>query len=254
MRIKSLKGNKLSHHNLGAFFSGIDINDLKSATDTNNFIFSITVDNFQKYVGKIAYKVKGIATPTLKGIDNTGKEFTFTSKEISFEEVIIHDCTFEFEDEVLTLDEEFLGFVERIIKEASTKTTVYKNAYTPPKTFNSFQKQQSFDFTKDENDFSIEEEFIFQILTGRVPTGIETLYKAIEEVTRWNMKNPDKVQKILLHLNETLPYYAHTKQEKKEFLKSINKELEKLTNFYQYRVDIKSWLAILKNSITNISK
>ena len=84
-----------SHHNLGAFFSGTDMNELKNNSSNYNYYISLVVDFVKTPVCKIGFPVENSIKSSM--IDNNGKKFTTCSIKKDIE---IFDLDVEYESKV----------------------------------------------------------------------------------------------------------------------------------------------------------
>ncbi len=128
--------NLHSHHDLGAFFSGQDLSELRDKAE-DNFYLMLVVDN----KGIDSWKVK-CAWPTDEKITKTiSGFFGFTSKQIEEEVRVINemdlDISCEEEGELTTRIEEIGGYQKAVIQPEidypSFRNQYAANDYNPDK-------------------------------------------------------------------------------------------------------------------------
>lgn len=125
-------GHIHSHHNMNAYFSGTDMQELKDNCINHSYYVSLIVNNMGKMVAKIAIvgekKNKATSNYTFKGLK--GNLITIP-KEIDSTENVMYTVDMEIHKETETLDEFFVKRVEDIIE----KKRVVHNSYASTPNF-----------------------------------------------------------------------------------------------------------------------
>lgn len=124
-----------THHNMGAFISNTDNNDLVTNAKAYNFYISLVVDFRESYVCKIAIPAN---TETIKKayiLDEEGNRIeSITNYEE--EEVIIADLEIEFEQSEYTIPEWMSGKIVDLKKASVDKTRTQSSYYSKNNTNN----------------------------------------------------------------------------------------------------------------------
>jgi proteasome lid subunit RPN8/RPN11 len=133
-----------SHHNMEAFFSGEDDDELCDGAYTNNIYVSLIVNNRGKRVARIAYA--GIPASKMTSRDEKGDVYTLNLNENviipdALKPVLYHEC--DVQEEIVTLDlpKDFLKAVQNILIRPSFEST--KIAKANSQYFNSFKKENA---------------------------------------------------------------------------------------------------------------
>ena len=125
-----------SHHNISAFFSSTDINDLVVNHDKYDYYLSLVVNVAKSYVAKLAFSG---TTKVIRTFKENGSLIEYVSEEPT---MFIGDLTVELGIESYNYPEWFINRINEL-KEAMKKplyTLHTSNPYTPmkPKNYNSF--------------------------------------------------------------------------------------------------------------------
>jgi proteasome lid subunit RPN8/RPN11 len=140
-----------SHHTMDTYFSGTDLDELRSNVKHHNIYFSLIVNNAHKYTGKIA----SIAEVTYKSFKDDSKKITTTK-------IIEQDCKFIFQNNV---PQEYINRYTKIEKEyeASKKIKTYMGIHSGIR-----QQLKTVENSKETIDFNLDgvEEYIFDGLGG----------------------------------------------------------------------------------------
>ena len=243
-RLDWKQGDIHSHHNLGSFFSGTDYKDLHHQANTSNVILSITVDNKNLYVGKVATKARAeIADIVYTARDEDGKTYPFTQQKQSLEITTIFNCVFEFEDSSVVVDDEFAANVERIIKEANTKAFTpttqipqYDYNYGKQTSRDNYYKQSVFQ-EEDEEELTMEEELFMTSLLNRNTRFTDTMYEAIKSFVHDKMPLKAKLALFRKNFLESLVTYTNVLEEKKELCEGVLDVIKENRISFPYVID-----------------
>ena len=262
-RLDWKQGDIHSHHNLGSFFSSTDYKDLHHQTNTSNVILSITVDNKNLYVGKVATKARAeTADIVYTARDEDGKVYPFTQQKQSLEIVTVFNCIFEFEDSSVTVDEEFAKNVDRIIKEAEVKTPAFQtgyqhsfgqgfgqqNSYKPK---DDYYKQPVFQ-TEEEEDLTMEEELFMTAILGRNPRFTDTMYLSLRDFVIDKMPLKAKLAYFNKNFIEALSTYTNVLEEKIELCEGVIEVIKENKTTFPYVMEellkeVSNIITIIKN-------
>ena len=262
-RLDWKQGDIHSHHNLGSFFSSTDYNDLRKQTDTSNVILSITVDNKNLYVGKVATKAKADTTEIkYMARDENGKYYPLAHQNQSLEIITIFNCVFEFEDESLIVDDEFASNVDRIIKEAEKKTTQFPayqhsfgqgvGSHNQYKDSDYYFKTPEYSSISEEDTLTMEEDIFITALLGRSPKFTDTLYLSIKDFVLDKMPLKAKLAYFSKNLTEALTSYTEVLSEKIELCEGVVEVIKENKMSFPYVMEelikeMSNYIEVLKN-------
>lgn len=135
-----------SHHTMQTYFSGTDLDELRSNVKHHNIYFSLIVNNAHKYTAKIA----SIANIEYKSFKNDSKKITATK-------IIEQDCYFVFQNNV---PEEYIERYKEIEKEFNVKKNIKHYMGIYPGIRHQLNKVEN---SKETIDFNLDgvEEYIF---------------------------------------------------------------------------------------------
>lgn len=142
-----------THHNMSAFFSGTDWENLEDRADMSNYFMMLVVNFNGKYCAKVAFKakIKNAGAPVLEFSNNSDSIPVINLTEDKEREVlVVMDCDIIHEVPVVTVTKEF----EDRYKEVKEKIEEEKKAvkvwpkYSPPATQSKFWKDDWNDHSK----------------------------------------------------------------------------------------------------------
>ena len=108
-----------THHNMNAFFSGVDIDELITNAEQFNYYISLVVNFAKSYVCKIIFPSKSTINKTYSITDQDGKLIEINTKE-EVTEYLEGDLTIEFKNK--KNEEPWLFNRIKVLKAAKTKT------------------------------------------------------------------------------------------------------------------------------------
>lgn len=183
-------GHVHSHNNMGTFFSGTDMDELKDNASNHLFYLSIIVNNYNSIVGKVAIFSEATIPSKFKVKNEEGAD-SYINLQLNQEvenALLVYDCVFE-ENPFELIEESFKDRLKKIIAKSEKKTSFYSNPYTAPfqssyaqrqdaierSSFNyaqpndfRFHKDSDFledDFTEEDVDLDVTDFFVEQYLT-----------------------------------------------------------------------------------------
>ena len=95
-----------SHHNMSAFFSGVDMDELKTNCKNHNLYLSLIVNFDEKYVAKAAIPSKTSVIRSYEILDDKGNKLTFSDEKIE-SDIFILDLDVEIESKNFSVDDWF---------------------------------------------------------------------------------------------------------------------------------------------------
>lgn len=99
-----------THHNMGAFFSGTDWENLEDRAEVSNYFMMLVVNFNGKYCAKVAFKakIKNPGTPVLEFCNNSDSIPVINLQEDAEREVlVVMDCDIIHEVPVITVTKDF---------------------------------------------------------------------------------------------------------------------------------------------------
>ena len=183
-----------SHNNMATFFSGTDLETLRTEGNDINHFVSLIVNNAGKYTAAITRKIKYIQSRIIK-YDSYEGEVASTEDGVTGEEIEWFNLDIEFEK---TTNDEFSiiqSRLDEIKKSKAPKTPSYTNynsstsfkPETPPKTpsyyepslfspFNYTQKKESTESSKQDTTPNLDvDTLVAELLTGCVLSTAKTV-------------------------------------------------------------------------------
>lgn len=129
----SLKAHHIhTHHNMNAFFSGTDWENLEDRAIVSNYFLMLIVNFSGDYKAKVAFKANLEASPTKIVFANNDDGFEpmtlGSSKE--GERLVVMDCKIEMEDTPVTVPQEFEDRYNRVVEAAKQEAEEKKKSYT----------------------------------------------------------------------------------------------------------------------------
>lgn len=110
-----------SHHNMKAYFSGTDIDELKTNSKKHNFYLSLVVNVDEDYAAKVAFPSKVDITENHNILDKNGNTISFAKRSKLSESVLDIDLGIEIEQDVSLED----WFKDRIKELKATPSRSY---------------------------------------------------------------------------------------------------------------------------------
>jgi len=117
-----------SHHNMSAFFSGTDMDELKTNCKKHNLYLSLVVNFNEKYVAKIALPSKTSVVRSYELLDDYGNPITFSKTETE-SDIFIIDLDVEIEDVQFSVEPWFETRFKEVKAEADKPKYVAPTAY-----------------------------------------------------------------------------------------------------------------------------
>lgn len=127
-------GHIHSHHTMETYFSGVDMDELKTNSVSHNFYLSLIVNNFGDFVAKVSFegnaqrKIKGVPLTTL---DGDGNEYEVLKRDYVVEEKVLfeYDCDVVSKVETISVSEDFSGKVQGIIDREEARKKKLQMSY-----------------------------------------------------------------------------------------------------------------------------
>ncbi len=129
-----------THHNMNAFFSGTDWENLEDRADVSNYFMMLVVNFSGKYCAKVAFKakIKNSGTPMLEFVNNSDSIPVINLTEDSEREVlVVMDCDIIHEVPVITVSKDFEDRYE-LVKKQIEEDKKAKVTYWPNTTSKNF--------------------------------------------------------------------------------------------------------------------
>lgn len=121
-------GHIHTHHNMSTFFSGTDWSELEDNAPNHNYYLSLITNHKREDIAKLCYI--GQVNNSITALDDNGEKYT---QESSTEKLVVMDCVIVKETEEISVTEEFIKQVDKVITKATTLTTTYYGrSYTTP--------------------------------------------------------------------------------------------------------------------------
>jgi proteasome lid subunit RPN8/RPN11 len=204
-----------SHHNMDAYFSSTDMEELDENSENHNMYLSVIVNNAGKIVAKVAtraeYTTKEISSATYTGFDGNEQAVEFKEEEATETVLLVRDCEHKLKQPEIKVDDDFvqrLEDLEETKKKEEEKAKKKKIGY-----------QQKFDWEG--------VDLGYKTTNYRKLTKIENL-SVYNFLKTWSSQNP----------GESNPFVAVAKKVEAELAKMDEAELELYTE-------------IAKNTITD---
>jgi len=158
-----------SHHNMGAFHSPKDMQELKNNSDKYNYYVSLVVDFQETYKCKIGFpsKTEQVNTSYVK---NTKGKIVQIKRTIKENNILLGDLEVEIEGDE-TVNDWFIKRHTKIIEDKKAKNVI--NSYNNPTEYNILK-----DYNKDSN-FNKYSNRNFNTLIKEKPNKLEKFLKAI---------------------------------------------------------------------------
>ena len=138
-----------SHNNMGVFFSGTDMAELKENAPSHNFYLSLIVNNALDLQAKIAYmgNINMEVDAVYKGLDVNGEEYDIESTKlvVTKSKYYEYDCDIIVDKTSVVEDSFFLRNIKDVLAEADKPKTVsygYNRVGYRPTTQTSFSSRK----------------------------------------------------------------------------------------------------------------
>ena len=115
-----------SHHNMKAYFSGTDMDELRTNAKKHNYYLSLVVNVDEEYAAKVAFPTKVEVKELHKILDDKG-EYIVIPKEKTGESYIIADLDIEIEG--AALDQWFTDRINTLKEENNKPVSGYGRSY-----------------------------------------------------------------------------------------------------------------------------
>jgi len=134
-------GHIHTHHNMNAYFSGTDDDELQDNVDKHNYYLSLIVNFAGKYVAKVAFLSDVHNSSKMNFTNDKGKKEHFKTDSVEKAMVVVEmDIFYDYEDPIFY--KRYNSLVEKIAERAKSEK---QKAYIPKGTWKWNNKTKSFD-------------------------------------------------------------------------------------------------------------
>lgn len=163
-----------SHHNMDAFYSKTDLDDIGIQSELSNYYLSVIVNNKGKLIGKIGWFTKVSTVSELKYnlVGNDAVDYHFTEKNDEIKNVLIlADADVTIEDDT-SYDDWFLDQYQTIVEEEKKR-----KIFNMP---NKFVNEKTYEKSYDDKDIN---KFLAKMVSLGSSTDVYTAFSRVENMT-----------------------------------------------------------------------